>query len=85
MTSGVVPVELTSFAANTNNNNVSLNWSTATETNNKGFEVQRKVFGGEFNSIAFLDGKGTTTIAQNYSYSDNDLVPWQLFLQAKTS
>jgi hypothetical protein len=75
VTSGVVPVELTSFTANANNDLVSLNWSTATETNNKGFEVQRKVVGGGFNSIAFLEGKGTTTQTQNYSYSDNGLTP----------
>ncbi|MEJ5263666.1 MAG: choice-of-anchor J domain-containing protein, partial [Ignavibacterium sp.] len=38
---GYVPVELTSFAASVSGNNVTLNWSTATETNNQGFEIQR--------------------------------------------
>ncbi|MBK7869085.1 MAG: choice-of-anchor J domain-containing protein [Ignavibacteriales bacterium] len=38
----VVPVELVSFTASAINNNVVLNWSTATETNNMGFEVERK-------------------------------------------
>lgn len=75
VTSGVVPVELASFSASTNNNDVTLNWSTATETNNKGFEIQRKVAGGEFGSIAFLNGKGTTTLTQNYSYTDKNLTP----------
>ena len=42
---GVVPVELTSFTATANGKEVTLNWSTATELNNQGFEVQRK-FGG---------------------------------------
>ncbi len=73
--SNPIPVELTSFIASANGNDVTLNWSTATETNNKGFEVQRKVAGGEFNSIAFIQGKGTTTQTQNYSYSDIGLTP----------
>ena len=39
----IVPVELTSFSANVNENNlVTLNWSTATEINNSGFEIERK-------------------------------------------
>ena len=36
-----VPVELTSFAATADNNNVNLNWSTATELNNSGFQIER--------------------------------------------
>ena len=44
---GVVPVELTSFTATANGKEVTLNWSTATELNNQGFEVQRKF--GEMN------------------------------------
>ena len=38
-----LPVELTSFAASVNLNNVNLNWKTATEVNNNGFEVQREI------------------------------------------
>ena len=37
----IIPVELTSFAASVNGTSVNLNWSTATEINNTGFEVQR--------------------------------------------
>ncbi len=67
---GIIPVELTSFTATANGNTVSLNWSTATEQNNKGFEVERRVEGGSFVSIAFIEGKGTTTEKQNYSFVD---------------
>ena len=67
---GVVPVELSSFTANVNGTNVSLNWSTATETNNNGFEVQRKSNEG-FVTIGFVKGKGTTTEVQNYSFTDS--------------
>jgi hypothetical protein len=68
----VVPVELTSFTASLNKDNVELSWITSTETNNQGFEVQRSA-GGEFETIAFVDGHGTTTEIQAYSYSDKML------------
>ena len=64
-----IPVELASFTAVADNGIVELSWITATETNNQGFEVQRSA-GGEFEAIAFVDGKGTTTEVQTYSYID---------------
>lgn len=64
-----VPVELTSFTAATSKGNVILNWSTATETNNFGFEIQRKS-DGAYRTIGFVDGHGTTTEVQNYSFED---------------
>lgn len=70
----VVPVELTSFSAVTEKNNVILDWSTATETNNQGFEIQRRTI-GEFERIGFIEGKGTTTDIQSYTFKDKDLLP----------
>ncbi|MCK9426632.1 MAG: T9SS type A sorting domain-containing protein [Ignavibacteriaceae bacterium] len=67
---GDIPVELTSFAGSVNNGIVSLQWQTATEKNNKGFEVQRKV-GTKWETIGFVNGKGTSTEVNRYSYSDN--------------
>ena len=67
-----VPVELTSFTAVADYGLVKLQWSTATETNNQGFEVQRSL-GGEFVTIAFIDGHGTTTETQDYSYTDRNV------------
>jgi hypothetical protein len=69
----IVPVELVSFSAMKDKNDVVLTWFTATETNNSGFEVQRKT-DGEFESIAFVEGKGTTTEVQNYIFRDNNLL-----------
>ncbi len=66
-----VPVELTSFTANIFEKSVLLNWSTATETNNSGFEVQRKSDLEEWEAIGFVSGSGTTTETRNYSYSDD--------------
>ena len=70
--SGVVPVELLSFAANVNETDVTLNWSTATETNNSGFQVERSN-GSAFESVGFVAGHGTTTEIQNYSFTDQNL------------
>ena len=67
----VIPVELTSFTAETNDNTVLLNWSTATETNNQGFEIERKLKNQEWLKIGFVNGNGTTTEIQNYNYADD--------------
>jgi len=69
---GVVPVELSSFTANVIGTDVNLNWSTATELNNNGFEVQRQS-GADFVTIGFVKGRGTTTEVQNYSFTDSKL------------
>lgn len=69
----VVPVELVSFTANVQLGKVELNWATSTETNNRGFEVQRKSSTGNFLPIAFIQGKGTTQEPQFYSYIDKNV------------
>jgi Secretion system C-terminal sorting domain len=72
-----VPVELTSFTAQVVNNNVNLLWQTATETNNKGFEIERASITNanlsQWNQITFVPGNGTTTEPNNYSYSDKNI------------
>jgi hypothetical protein len=68
-----VPVELTSFSANSDRNDVILTWMTATETNNRGFEIQRQA-GNEYVTIGFTEGKGTTTETQNYLFRDKNLL-----------
>ena len=67
----VIPVELTSFTASVGNNAVVLNWRTATETNNKGFEVQRKTSGHEWITIGYVEGRGTTADPVAYAYTDS--------------
>jgi hypothetical protein len=71
----IVPVELTSFTGKYVGNTVLLNWSTATELNNLGFDIQRSIAGKEFVSVGFVQGKGTTTEKNNYSYVDNSISP----------
>lgn len=70
---GIIPVELTSFVANVSGNSVKLNWSTATELNNSGFEIERKSANSDWRKIGFVKGAGTTTQIQNYSFTDKDL------------
>ena len=69
----VVPVELTSFTGAFIGNDVQLRWATATELNNRGFEIQRSVNGSAFATIAFVEGFGTTTEQKQYSYLDRNL------------
>lgn len=66
-----LPVELVSFAANVADGKVKLSWITASEINNRGFEVERNS-DGSFKSIGFVDGKGTTNERQSYSFIDNN-------------
>ncbi len=68
-----LPVELTSFNASASGNNVNLTWTTATEKNNRGFEVERKSADGEFASCAFINGAGTTIESRSYTYTDTKL------------
>jgi hypothetical protein len=83
MTVGIIPVELASFSADVNDDNVLLKWSTATELNNRGFEVERskvsqrdgkpksqKSNEQSWNKVVFIEGKGTTTETVQYSYVD---------------
>jgi Secretion system C-terminal sorting domain len=69
----IIPVELTSFTTISNNGAVELNWQTATEVNNHMFEIERKSEASEFRTIGYVEGHGTTTEPQSYSYIDNDV------------
>jgi len=73
----VVPVELVSFTASVtqlnNENAVELSWITATELNNSGFNVERKTKDTDWENIGFVDGHGTSTEAQSYSFVDRGL------------
>ncbi|MEJ5262288.1 MAG: T9SS type A sorting domain-containing protein [Ignavibacterium sp.] len=68
-----IPVELTSFTATVNGSNVVLTWSTATETNNLGFTVERKSDYTEWTNIGFVNGNGTSVNTNNYIFTDEEL------------
>jgi len=78
----MIPVELTSFNAISDGEAVTLNWQTATETNNQGFEVQRRR-SGDYISIGFVDGHGTTTDIQSYIFIDENVSPGQYSYRLK--
>jgi photosystem II stability/assembly factor-like uncharacterized protein len=81
--SNVLPVELTSFTAQAQNQTVILNWVTATELNNNGFEIQRKVLESDFATVGFVKGEGTTTNQKEYSYVDRNLTDGKYFYRLK--
>jgi hypothetical protein len=70
---GTVPVEFIKFVAAVHEGDIILEWSTATETNNMGFEVQRSLNGNKFVTAGFVDGNGTVTEIQNYTFTDKNL------------
>lgn len=70
----MIPVELESFTASANENSVTLNWSTATETNNSGFSIERKTpLDERWIEVGFVPGFGTTTERKGYSFIDENL------------
>ena len=85
----VVPVELTSFAANVVDGNVILNWITATELNNSGFDIQRTRHTErsrsvtDWESIGFVNGNGTTTKNSFYSFTDQSPVAGKSYYRLK--
>lgn len=67
-----VPVELASFSAVWIDDRVELTWATASETNNYGFDIQRKFSEKEsWKKIGFVKGHGTTSQMNYYSFTDN--------------
>ncbi len=70
---GEIPVELTAFTASAEEKYITLKWITASEKNNYGFEVERAStpLGMTWEKIGFVEGKGTTTEANKYSFNYN--------------
>jgi photosystem II stability/assembly factor-like uncharacterized protein len=73
--SSLIPVELSGFTATSENGKVELNWTTATELNNSGFEIERTsaMPGQVWDKIGFVPGFGTTTEKHFYSFIDDGL------------
>jgi hypothetical protein len=73
----IIPVELIGLSIERLQSSVSISWSTSTETNNKGFDIERMIINinkenGDqlWERIGFVEGKGSTTELQYYSYID---------------
>lgn len=66
-----LPVELSSFTAKMVNQKVILNWSTATEVNNYGFDIERRLI-SDWEIIGFVQGNGNSNSPKNYSFADEN-------------
>jgi hypothetical protein len=73
-TSATVPVELINFTSSIEDNTVKLVWETSSEKNNKEFHIERGSSSTshalEWKTIGFMNGNGTTTQKQFYSFID---------------
>ncbi len=77
-TNGALPVELISFTGLLNGSEVVLSWKTATETNNYGFEVEKKQVSIQssvihWQKVGFVEGSGTTNSPKKYSFTETNL------------
>jgi trimeric autotransporter adhesin len=74
----VLPVELVSFSAVATGLSAKLEWTTATEINCNGFEIQRSALsgqpsGGHWSDVAFVRGAGSSSSPRTYSFIDRNL------------
>jgi len=65
------PIQLASFDASIKNKKVELKWITLSETNNKGFEIQRSIDAKNWEVLGFVEGKGDSRDEVNYTFVDN--------------
>ena len=90
---GEVPVELSSFSASAKGSKVELNWRTETETQNYGFEIERKyeskthsndnVSNIDFEKIVFIEGNGNSNSPKEYTFLDNSVKSGKYFYRLK--
>jgi hypothetical protein len=69
----VLPVELASFTSTINKRDVTLNWITASESNNSGFEIERSASNSSWSKVGHVAGNGTTTSSSSYTFTDRSL------------
>ncbi|MFO8231709.1 MAG: T9SS type A sorting domain-containing protein [Longimonas sp.] len=71
---GPLPVELNNFGGQSDGQDALIEWSTASETDNAGFDVEHKAPNAEsFERLSFVEGAGTTDEPQSYSFRASDL------------
>jgi hypothetical protein len=79
-----LPVEFNYFSATSEKSNVLLNWITATEVNNYGFEIERRMVNEEtWNKIGFIAGAGASNSPKDYSFSDKNITPGHYLYRLK--
>jgi hypothetical protein len=82
---GIIPVELSSFTGFAQDEHVLLNWVTSTETNNLGFDVERRETKSNsgWQKLGFINGNGTTTEKSSYSYIDKNPLDGKSYYRLK--
>ncbi|MEM7511321.1 MAG: hypothetical protein AAF388_10345 [Bacteroidota bacterium] len=65
-----LPVELSSFQGKSREGIIELQWQTASELNNRGFEVEKSASLKEWEYASFVEGKGTTSVTTSYRFLD---------------
>ncbi|MEM6769380.1 MAG: T9SS type A sorting domain-containing protein, partial [Bacteroidota bacterium] len=75
----ILPVELLSFSVASTGKHLRLSWTTATESNNSHFEVQRSLNGTNFTAIGTVAGAGSSTVENSYSFTDEQAVAGQTY------
>ncbi|MDY0082964.1 MAG: T9SS type A sorting domain-containing protein [Ignavibacteriaceae bacterium] len=78
-----IPVELTAFSAELQDENIILNWTTATELNNSGFEIESSTDNVDFIKIGFVPGYGTTTQSKDYSFIISETYSYKTYYRLK--
>ena len=78
-----LPVTLTQFTATPKGSTTHLQWSTATELNNDGFEVQRSADARRWSVLGWVTGRGTTQEQQDYTFTDEAPLPGQSYYRLK--
>ena len=71
----LLPVDLVDFEAIVDGTSAVLTWGTRSESNNAGFEVQKKEQDGEYEVMGWVQGAGTSAEAQEYRFTVTDLIP----------
>ncbi|MFC2103182.1 T9SS type A sorting domain-containing protein [Bacteroidota bacterium] len=74
-----VPVELASFNGIFSKGQVLLNWETATEVDNYGFDIMKRVNGSAWKTLGFVEGNGNTNSPRIYSFTDRKLFDGAFF------
>nr|HMN23711.1 T9SS type A sorting domain-containing protein [Ignavibacteriaceae bacterium] len=79
----IVPVEMTLFSGDYENERVNLKWITATELNNFGFEIERRDDFSSYEKIGFVSGNGTSTNRITYNFIDQNLSAKKYYYRLK--
>jgi beta-glucanase (GH16 family) len=80
-----LPIQLASWAANViRDSDVEITWKTVSETNNYGFEIQRKRGEtGDWKKVGFVEGRGSTLSGHSYSYIDRSVSSGEYYYHIK--